>query len=255
MALFRFGDTVTIEQLCTFFYDNHVFDAASVTRTLGFVGSGDEGAVSYDTKSADEIVSLYMELFGCALWIYGEEASRTPSAENEGDFLVNQMCIELTCTRMYLAESGRLDLWNNRAFYNSAIDRGTWHTVPFPSAQDEKSRQWHRELLSQKLPQKLDDRECQDRLLNRCGATRERWGAGFISQELAKTLAERLGCMDNLTWNGMFRLQSVIFDMYEIARNYIEVVPSRPEYQRDMQEMTNRLKQLASESKRRRSGQ
>ena len=175
-------------------------------------------------------------------------------SRKESDRLWQEICREIVFTKGYLQAKGRMDIWNTMAFYNEEIGHasgeetlhglGPFGFPPLIKPGDEAMlKESDLKFLSELFTPFVADSECVARLVNRARNSHEKWSQGLTSQRLTTRLAEQLVHSRNLNYEDMFRLQALVFGVYEVARDFIEILP----FEAECRESVKRLRQLIVE--------
>ncbi len=220
MGLFSRKPKVGIEQFCREFYDSQIFhpiiadtDVGSVFFETVFnsVVEADHSFARVKRATFDrEMTALRMELFGLA-WCHRFKRE---------EFTIPQSLF----TKRYLEENGKLEIWDTMGEYNQAIAISSDEIVT-----GERRRAWVvsmnklRSDLFDKWVEAGVDPKCVARALNRIGSD-ESWKKGTTLRRLTARLAARLRCRKDLESEAFFRLEAVIFGLYEGAEKAIKSV-------------------------------
>ena len=268
MGLFSRKPKVSIEEICQQFYDYEIFqNSAFYDTAFDFVTQGDTSLVIDRNLFERELTALRIELFGLALCHHNRHLARKDEYSRDSDkqsALVKEICDEILFTKKYLELSEKLNIWEAMALYNEEVDQvcGKSDVVnleglhPVIAIEVEGGEEARREVKSymreslrsmwaEEFKRFIEDSECVSRLLNRSGSDDEKWGEGFISQGLARILAERLGCVEGMNWEGIFRFQALIIGVYNGAGRFIEALPFSPEYRGRLERLLQSMKRAA----------
>jgi len=264
MGLFSRKSKTSIDELCQQFYDYYIFgNTEFYDNTFKFITQG-EATQSVDMSLYQrELSALRIEIFGLALWNYNYELSSSDNYKNKQSLLIEEVFNEIQFTKRYLEVNKNLDIWEAMAFYNEEIAQAKEEKpfvrlsglVPFAriAGNEESQRKVRltfeeatRDTFYEPFKRLTTDSECLTRLMNRAASSsQDEWSQGFISQRLSRRFAERLGYIKDLNWEGMFRLQALIFGMYNGTQNYIETLPFLHEQQERLQRLLKAMKKVA----------
>jgi hypothetical protein len=268
MGLFIRSPKTRIDELCQNFYENHIFGNADFCDdAFQFIAQNDAAKSIDKNLFLGELWALRIELFGLALWNYIHELASKDEYEKRQMLLIEEVCNEIKFTKGYLGNlkmltpKVKLDIWEVMAFYNKAIAEAI-NNKPFLSLsglapfikisggeEGERKVRLHIQqalidINSKAFKKFIVDSECLARLLNRAGSRDEEWHEGYISQALSRRFAERLGYVNKLNWEGIFRFEALILGLYNGARNFIETLPFSPEYQNELNKLLKAIKRV-----------
>jgi hypothetical protein len=110
----------------------------------------------------------------------------------------------------------------------------------------ERQRGFRRELLDGFARGASDD-DCARRIMNIAVTNDDSWHNGIIPQRLTLKLAERLGCANDLRTEAFMRLQRTVLGLYKNAKEFVEIKPFRPEYQKQLAHVYGLIRQRLQE--------
>ena len=263
MGLFSRKPKTSIDELCQQFYDNYIFGNTEFSNNAFHFIIQEDVAQSIDENIfLRELWALRIELFGLALWNYNLKLPENDDYQNEEMLLIEEVCAEIKFTKKYLEMNKKLDVWEAMAFYNKEIAQAVTEKpfvnlsglFPFLRIEGDeedkrKSRldtmEYCRNIFYEPFKRFITDSECLTRLINRVGSSENEWSEGFISQALSRRFAERLGYVNKLNWEGIFKIQALIFGMYNGAQNFIETLPFLPENRERLNKLLKTMKRVA----------
>lgn len=238
MGLFSHKPKISIKEFCRQFYDTQIFhpiiagtDVGSVFFETVFssVVEADQSFARVKRSAFErEMTALRVELFGLA-WGHRFKQEK---------FTIPQSVF----TRGYLEENGKLEVWDIMGEYNQAIAQssvmtatgeqmGTAHVVSINKLRadmfDATVGAWERSGINvwdtEPTSKGYQMVQCVARVANRIGADIRRNDC-ILVKRLAARLAARLRCRKDLESEALFRLQAVIFGLYEDAMEAIKSV-------------------------------
>ena len=221
MGLLSRKSKIGIEEFCRQFYDSQIFHPIIAGEDVGsgfwetafnFVAEADQSFAAIDPAVFQrEMIALRIELFGLA-WMHHLKQDK-------------YILPEIVFTKSYLEQNGQLDIWDAMCAYNQAIARSSVEVI----AGERMRRAWIVGMNKFKIDSFGEwveagvEPECATHLGNRLG-TDVAWSKGITLKMLTARLADRLGCDINLNSEALFRLGSVIFGLYNGAKEAIKSV-------------------------------
>jgi hypothetical protein len=222
MGLLSHKPKVSVEEFCQWYFDTTIFSEDAQTElfdhVFNFVAEADQSFTAIDKALfKHEMTALYMELFGLA-WDRRYEK-------------LEYILPAIVCTKNYLGQKGRLEIWNTMLAYNQAIAQSGIQSLSADILSNVKKA---KELLNQSeevriaglnymrvaLAKKFEgegfDAECAARAANRQGIEIA-WEKDLIISLLTARFADRLGCDIILNDDAQGRLLLTILGILEGA--------------------------------------
>lgn len=234
-------DGFSIKDVCYSYYEREIFGNRDYPDiAYDYVAKGQEAKELDEARFREELAGLRMELFGLALW--NNKSKTLTRSQRDWDSAIITLAAEIGFTKSYLEGKERGDVWQTTGWYNKAVGDvvtdGRLRCLSllskiFPSfvrmggghelGNDDVMRNLSTYNVSEELQKLNPDAESLNRTLNRVRTGDGDWLDGSISQALASTFAQRLGCDASFDWQSMFRLQQLVSSAYENATRFVEI--------------------------------
>jgi hypothetical protein len=253
------------EEICFNYYEYEVFDNSFYYNlAFNFLTNNDSKKQINRELFNKELSALRCELFGFAFFINKLSSLLKDKREHsikEWTLAIEAITNEIMFTKTYFNESNKSsNIWNDMSYYNNIFfitqeDEIIASLTPlfkvFPGIIEtgaesriaEIGKQAMRDTLVKELNNKIKDTECIDRLKNRMGIYEKDLFCN-INQYLATRFAIRTDSLINSNYEYLFKVQQLVNSIYYNAKNYIEILPFNPEYQRKMNLMAKGLREF-----------
>jgi hypothetical protein len=235
MGLLNSKSKIGIEEFCRQFYDSQVFHAVIAGEDVGkgildtmfdSVAEADHPFATIDRALFyQEMCALRLEVFALA-WAH---------KFNQDKFTIPQSIF----TRRYLEENGKLEIWDIMGEYNRAISDSVtlkatgermedWRVVQANKTRADMFDKWvDANIVDPPNPTEQEKTflNCVARVANRIGADLQRNGE-ISNRRVTAMLLYRLRWEEDkdLSTEALFRLASLVFGMYQGAKEAIKSV-------------------------------
>lgn len=267
---FRSKPKVSAEELCIYFYESVVFTEnhlSLLVRSFKYFAELCPLPDTSESHARTELCALQIELFSLALFHYEMRlSSEEKPSDLRTDGTKNSLAMQVNFTKDYLLYEKLSDVWEAMSAYNETIASSltealstAWFgerkasdtAIKFESESDwqgyiEREKEFKRELLDGFATGAADD-DCARRIMNIAVASDDSWDNGIIPQRLTLKLAERLGCASDLRTEAFMRLERTVLGLYKTAKDFVEIKPFRPEYQKQLAHVYGLIRQRLQE--------
>lgn len=243
-AMNSFKKESELTNICQHFYETEVIlNLEYCNEVLSYVMKPPMNQKIEKELFLTEFMAIRLELFGLSFWHQIEKSLQNKNGLSGNDYkeLVKAVSREILSVKTYLSNLSKIVkgvfLWESMKYYNTTLQNLLNDDEPvllmpslsFPSVFDREGtakvlnrpNQNLSYSYSRAFSEFVSDNECVERLKNRAYVGEDEWYKTSISQLLAVKLSERLGIIEKIQWQTMFRFQQLIISAYRNASWYI----------------------------------